>query len=151
MRRVGGRARLKAAGIRPQPPWSGGNRLAPSDRALARAVRHDGSVPGARSSSGDRRVTRGSGALASGGGSTGAGPRGQGRGARERRRDGTMKNLDVETNERKTIPGVPPSVRPESARPPSSTASSPSEYRDRKSTRLNSSHVKISYAVFRLK
>lgn len=40
-----------------------------------------------------------------------------------------MKNLDVETNERKTIPGVPPSVRPESARPPSSTASSPSEYR----------------------
>src|SRR2546426_5902991 len=43
---------------------------------------------------------------------------------------------------------------PPSRRPDSSTATSPSgtvRWRDRKSTRLNSSHLVISYAVFCLK
>src|SRR5699024_12105105 len=56
------------------------------------------------------------------------------------------------------LPGARRSARPSARRgscgcPPSSRrrAGSPAERRDRKSTRLNSSHVSTSYAVFCLK
>src|SRR5436309_11181425 len=50
-------------------------------------------------------------------------------------------------------PGLPGSARSKSAtgRPADGAQSHPDDARDRKSTRLNSSHVKISYAVFCLK
>src|SRR2546426_4419999 len=47
-------------------------------------------------------------------------------------------------------PGRGPRARPRGARPRNAAAAGP-DSRDRKSTRLNSSHLVISYAVFCLK
>src|SRR3989442_8327564 len=48
-------------------------------------------------------------------------------------------------------PAAAPPTRPPRPRTPGPRARRPSWRRDRKSTRLNSSHVRISYAVFCLK
>src|SRR5690606_40285573 len=46
---------------------------------------------------------------------------------------------------------APVRPRPDAPRPPPTREEAPKQAIDRKSTRLNSSHVKISYAVFCLK
>src|SRR5690606_41514881 len=73
-----------------------------------------------------------------------------------RQRDGVGLHLVVEPHaatrrERQPDVGLPPHRQPRGARGLELLARRRLPRRDRKSTRLNSSHVKISYAVFCLK